>query len=66
MKLLLAFSAAAQAYPTQWIVPQSTLPKDLPSQQLEQLVDSFEFVWELDELSFQERVDAVSKILFRK
>ena len=57
MKLLVAFSAAAQAYPTQWIVPQSTLA--LPSQQLEQLVDFFKFR-ENDELSFEERVDAVS------
>ena len=57
MKLLVAFSAAAQAYPTQWIVPQSTL--DLPSQQLEQVVNFFRFRY-MDELSFEERVDAVS------
>ena len=57
MKLLLAFSAAAQAYPTQWIVPQSTL--DLPSQQLEQVVNFFRFRYP-NELPFEERVDAVS------
>ena len=63
MKLSLSFYAATQAYPTQWIVPQST--SDLPIQQLEQVVNSFGLLYK-DELSFQEHVDAVSKILFRK
>ena len=59
MKLLLAFSAAAQAYPTQWIVPQSTL--DLPSQQLEQVVNFFRFYSTPENfISIKDAVDIVS------
>ena len=69
MKLSLAFSAAAQAgpraYPTQWAVPQSTL--DLPSQQLEEVVNVFKLnlslksYQELSLISVREAIDAVSQ-----
>ena len=59
MKLSLAFSAAAQAYPTQWAVPQSTL--DLPIQQLEEVVNIFKLNLSFKSyLPVREAIDAVS------
>jgi len=58
MKLSLALLAAAQAYPTQWAVQQSTL--DLPIQQLEEVVNFFKL--NLNFKSFptvREAIDAI-------